>query len=130
MKKQILSLMVVASSLLAGDLITFTAGTPAKASEVNANFSELAARIEALEAQLESCGCNSNIIFSEDFTNSPTITHSYALKSGEYFEYDPSGQFFKVKILEQDGGIYKFAYLLSFNTVSNQSFELSFDFQR
>ena len=57
MKKLILGLMVVAGSLFAGDLITFTAGTPAKASEVNANFSELAARIEALEARLNRCNC-------------------------------------------------------------------------
>lgn len=45
MKKQIISLMVVASSLFAADLVTFTSGTPAKASEVNANFGELATRI-------------------------------------------------------------------------------------
>jgi hypothetical protein len=44
MKKQIVSTMLIASSLFAGDLITFTSGTPAKASEVNANFSELASR--------------------------------------------------------------------------------------
>lgn len=56
MRKQILGLMVVASSLFAGDLITFKAGTPAKASEVNANFSELASRIENISS--------SNVIFS------------------------------------------------------------------
>jgi len=38
-------LIIVASSLLAGDLITFIPGTPAKATEVNTNFSELASRI-------------------------------------------------------------------------------------
>jgi hypothetical protein len=44
MKKQIISTMLIASSLFAGDLVTFTSGTPAKASEVNDNFTELDSR--------------------------------------------------------------------------------------
>ena len=49
MRKMVLCLMIVASSMFAGDLITFVPGTPAKATEVNANFSELASRIETLQ---------------------------------------------------------------------------------
>ena len=56
MKKIILNLTVVTSSLFAGDLVTFTSGTPAKASEVNANFNELVSRINNIS--------NSEQIFS------------------------------------------------------------------
>ena len=76
----ILGLMIVASSTFAGDLITFVPGTPAKATEVNDNFSELASRIKALEARLDACNCN-DVIFSEDFEN--TSLANYKLVGSE-----------------------------------------------
>jgi len=127
MRKMILGLMVVTSSMFAGDLITFVPGTPAKATEVNDNFSELASRIQALEARLDACNCN-GVIFSEDFSDKPTITSTYTLKNGEYFQYDSTNQDFKVKILEEDGKVNKFAFLPTFSKVINKSFEISFDF--
>ena len=69
MRKRILSLglMLVTSSLFASELVTFTAGTPAKASEVNNNFQVLLQKIESLETQLQNCNCSTTPIINETF---------------------------------------------------------------
>ncbi|MBF0471937.1 MAG: hypothetical protein HQL48_11275 [Gammaproteobacteria bacterium] len=54
-----ISAIAVSSSLNAADLIQFQSGTPAKASEVNANFSELERRIQTNSTAISNSSSNS-----------------------------------------------------------------------
>ena len=46
MKKTLVGALLLSTTLFGGNLITFVPGTKAKASEVNANFDELASRVK------------------------------------------------------------------------------------
>ena len=90
MKKTFLGLMIVASSLLAGDLITFVPGTPAKATEVNANFDELDSRTKNITS------LNGNIGIGTKTPNDLLEVKATGVGKGAYIRATNSaGQFWR-----------------------------------
>lgn len=69
-----------------------------------------------------------SIILSEDFDSDPNFEFlGYTPQAGEYFEWDSIDEIYKIRILEEDGGIEKFIYTPVFLTIENQSFSLDVD---
>lgn len=56
-------------------------------------------------------GSNGRIVYEEDFSSDPgyEVIDSYTPDTGEVFEWDATGEYYRVRIVEQDGGIDKYA---------------------
>jgi len=65
----------------------------------------------------------SNEKYSEDFNTDPNFElGGYSPQTNEYFKWDKEKEIYKIRILEEDGGIEKFAYTPEFQTFENKSF--------
>jgi len=69
------------------------------------------------------------VFYDQPFTTDPGYyLAGYTPQAGEVFQWDSVNGWYEVKILEQPGGIMKYAYSPVFPQVSNTSFTLQFDF--
>jgi len=69
----------------------------------------------------------SDYVYFEDFDIDPNFTLMYTPQTGEYFEWDATEEIYKIRILEEDGGIEKFVYTPEFQNIENQSFSIGVD---
>jgi len=75
---------------------------------------------------------NSNKIsvekYFEDFSNNPIFELvDYSPQTNEYFKWDKEKEIYRIRILEEDGGIEKFVYTPEFQTFENKSFSFEVD---